>query len=59
MTDGAVRQLLNRARNSLRAAAAAIMPDAAGDARGVSADSADPVAARWPSWSGSAAARWR
>ena len=45
VTDGAVRQLLNRARNSLRAAAAAIMP-APLVTRVASADSAEPVAAR-------------
>jgi RNA polymerase sigma factor (sigma-70 family) len=45
VTDGAVRQLLNRARNSLRAAAAAITPGPL-VTRVASADSAEPVAAR-------------
>jgi len=45
VTDGAVRQLLNRARNSLRAAAAAITPMPL-LTRLASADSAEPVSAR-------------
>jgi RNA polymerase sigma factor (sigma-70 family) len=45
VTDGAVRQLLNRARNTLRAAAAAITPMPL-VTRLATADSADPVAAR-------------
>jgi RNA polymerase sigma factor (sigma-70 family) len=45
VTDGAVRQLLNRARNSLRAAAAAITPMPL-LTRLASADSADPVSTR-------------
>jgi RNA polymerase sigma factor (sigma-70 family) len=45
VTDGAVRQLLNRARNSLRAAAAAATPMPL-LTRLASADSADPVATR-------------
>ena len=45
VTDGAVRQLLNRARNSLRSAAAAITPMPL-LTRLASADSADPVSAR-------------
>ncbi len=45
VTDGAVRQLLNRARNSLRAAAAAVTPGPI-VARVAGADSAEPVAAR-------------
>ena len=45
VTDGAVRQLLNRARNSLRAAAAAITPMPL-LTRLASADSAEPVTAR-------------
>jgi RNA polymerase sigma factor (sigma-70 family) len=45
VTDGAVRQLLNRARNSLRAAAAAITPMPL-ITRIAAGDSADPVAAR-------------
>lgn len=45
VTDGAVRQLLNRARNSLRAAAAAITPMPL-VTRLASGDSAEPVAAR-------------
>ena len=45
VTDGAVRQLLNRARNSLRATAAAITPMPL-LTRLASADSADPVTAR-------------
>ncbi len=45
VTDGAVRQLLNRARNSLRAAAAFVMPGPL-VSRVAAADSAEPVAAR-------------
>src|SRR5919198_75246 len=45
VTDGAVRQLLNRARNSLRAAAAALVPMPL-VTRLAAGDSADPVAAR-------------
>jgi RNA polymerase sigma factor (sigma-70 family) len=45
VTDGAVRQLLNRARNSLRAAAAALMPMPL-VTRLASAESAEPVTAR-------------
>jgi len=45
VTDGAVRQLLNRARNSLRSAAAAVTPMALAS-RLASGDSAEPVAAR-------------
>ena len=45
VTDGAVRQLLNRARNSLRATAAAITPMPL-LTRLTSADSADPVSTR-------------
>jgi RNA polymerase sigma factor (sigma-70 family) len=45
VTDGAVRQLLNRARNSLRAAAAAVTPMPL-LTRLASADSAEPVSAR-------------
>ena len=45
VTDGAVRQLLNRARNSLRAAAAAVTPMPL-VARLASAESAEPVSAR-------------
>ena len=45
VTDGAVRQLLNRARNSLRATAAAITPMPL-LTRLASADSAEPVSAR-------------
>src|SRR5688500_3461546 len=45
VTDGAVRQLLNRARNSLRAAAAAVTPTPL-LTRLASAESADPVAVR-------------
>jgi RNA polymerase sigma factor (sigma-70 family) len=45
VTDGAVRQLLNRARNSLRAAAAAVTPTPL-LTRLASADSAEPVSAR-------------
>ena len=45
VTDGAVRQLLNRARNTLRAAAAAVTPMPL-VTRFATADSADPVAAR-------------
>jgi RNA polymerase sigma factor (sigma-70 family) len=45
VTDGAVRQLLNRARNSLRAAAAALTPMPL-LTRLASADSADPVSTR-------------
>ena len=45
VTDGAVRQLLNRARNSLRATAAALTPGPL-VTRVASADSAEPVAAR-------------
>jgi RNA polymerase sigma factor (sigma-70 family) len=45
VTDGAVRQLLNRARNSLRSAAAAITPMPL-LTRLASTDSADPVSAR-------------
>jgi RNA polymerase sigma factor (sigma-70 family) len=45
VTDGAVRQLLNRARNSLRAAAAAATPMPL-LTRLASADSADPVSTR-------------
>jgi RNA polymerase sigma factor (sigma-70 family) len=45
VTDGAVRQLLNRARNSLRAAAAAVTPMPL-LMRLASADSAEPVSAR-------------
>ena len=45
VTDGAVRQLLNRARNSLRAAAAAITPMPL-LTRLASSDPAEPVTAR-------------
>jgi RNA polymerase sigma factor (sigma-70 family) len=45
VTDGAVRQLLNRARNSLRAAAAAVTPMPL-LTRLASADAADPVSTR-------------
>jgi RNA polymerase sigma factor (sigma-70 family) len=45
VTDGAVRQLLNRARNSLRSAAAALTPMPL-LTRLASGDSAEPVAAR-------------
>ena len=45
VTDGAVRQLLNRARNSLRAAAAAATPMPL-LTRFASADSSDPISAR-------------
>jgi RNA polymerase sigma factor (sigma-70 family) len=45
VTDGAVRQLLNRARNSLRAAAAAVTPMPL-LARISAGDSTEPVAAR-------------
>ncbi|MET0761002.1 MAG: sigma-70 family RNA polymerase sigma factor, partial [Thermoleophilaceae bacterium] len=45
VTDGAVRQLLNRARNSLRAAAAAATPMPL-LTRFASADSGDPISAR-------------
>ena len=45
VTDGAVRQLLNRARNSLRAAAAALTPTPL-LTRLASADSAEPVSSR-------------
>ena len=45
VTDGAVRQLLNRARNSLRAAAAALMPSPL-LTRLASSDPAEPVTAR-------------
>jgi len=45
VTDGAVRQLLNRARNSLRAAAAVVMPGPV-VTRVAAGDSAEPVAAR-------------
>jgi RNA polymerase sigma factor (sigma-70 family) len=45
VTDGAVRQLLNRARNSLRSAAAAVTPMALAS-RLASGDPAEPVAAR-------------
>ena len=45
VTDGAVRQLLNRARNSLRAAAAFVVPGPL-VTRVAAADPAEPVAAR-------------
>jgi len=45
VTDGAVRQLLHRARNSLRSAAAAVMPMPL-LTRLASGDSAEPVGAR-------------
>jgi RNA polymerase sigma factor (sigma-70 family) len=45
VTDGAVRQLLNRARNSLRAAAGAVVPMPL-VTRVASGDSAEPVTAR-------------
>jgi RNA polymerase sigma factor (sigma-70 family) len=45
VTDGAVRQLLNRARNSLRAAAASIVPMPLVE-RVASAGSSDPIAGR-------------
>ena len=45
VTDGAVRQLLNRARHTLRAAAAAVMP-APLLTRVAEADATEPVAAR-------------
>ena len=45
VTDGAVRQLLNRARNSLRAAAAVLMPGPL-VSRVAAGDSAEPVSAR-------------
>jgi RNA polymerase sigma factor (sigma-70 family) len=45
VTDGAVRQLLNRARNTLRSAAAAVIPFPL-VTRVASSESADPLAAR-------------
>jgi RNA polymerase sigma factor (sigma-70 family) len=45
VSDGAVRQLLNRARNSLRAAAAAVVPMPLVE-RVAASDSAEPVTAR-------------
>jgi len=45
VTDGAVRQLLNRARNTLRAAAASVIPMPLVD-RVASSESTDPVTAR-------------
>jgi RNA polymerase sigma factor (sigma-70 family) len=45
VSDGAVRQLLNRARNSLRAAAAAVMPMPLVE-RVAASDSTEPVTAR-------------
>jgi RNA polymerase sigma factor (sigma-70 family) len=45
VTDGAVRQLLNRARNTLRSAAAALIPFPL-VTRVASSESADPLAAR-------------
>jgi RNA polymerase sigma factor (sigma-70 family) len=45
VTDGAVRQLLNRARNSLRASAAAVIPAPLVE-RLSAGDSTEPVAAR-------------
>ena len=45
VSDGAVRQLLNRARNSLRAAAAAVVPMPL-VSRLAAAESAEPVSAR-------------
>jgi RNA polymerase sigma factor (sigma-70 family) len=45
VTDGAVRQLLNRARNSLRSAAAAVTPAPLVE-RVATADSTEPLAAR-------------
>jgi RNA polymerase sigma factor (sigma-70 family) len=45
VTDGAVRQLLNRARNSLRSAAAALTPAPLVE-RMAAADSTEPLAAR-------------
>ena len=45
VTDGAVRQLLNRARNSLRAAAAALVPMPL-VTRLAAGDSTEPIAAR-------------
>ncbi|HEX6654569.1 MAG TPA: sigma-70 family RNA polymerase sigma factor [Thermoleophilaceae bacterium] len=45
VSDGAVRQLLNRARNSLRAAAASVIPMPLVE-RVASSDSTDPVTAR-------------
>ncbi|HYM56332.1 MAG TPA: sigma-70 family RNA polymerase sigma factor [Solirubrobacteraceae bacterium] len=53
VTDGAVRQLLYRARNSLRAAAAAVTPMPL-LARLASGDSAEPVAARVAEMTGAA-----
>lgn len=53
VTDGAVRQLLNRARNSLRAAAAAVTPMPL-LTRLASGDSAEPVAARVAEMAGAA-----
>jgi hypothetical protein len=45
VTDGAVRQLLNRARNTLRAAAASVIPMPLVE-RVASSESTDPVTAR-------------
>jgi RNA polymerase sigma factor (sigma-70 family) len=45
VSDGAVRQLLNRARNSLRAAAASVIPMPLVE-RVASSESTDPIAAR-------------
>jgi RNA polymerase sigma factor (sigma-70 family) len=45
VTDGAVRQLLNRARNTLRAAAASLVPVPLVE-RVAGAESADPIAGR-------------
>ena len=55
VTDGAVRQLLNRARNSLRSAAAALTPVPL-LTRLASGDSAEPVAARVAEMAGVGAA---
>jgi RNA polymerase sigma factor (sigma-70 family) len=46
VSDGAVRQLLNRARNSLRAAAAFVMPGPLVTRVAAGGDSAEPAAAR-------------
>ena len=59
VTDGAVRQLLNRARNSLRAAAAAVMPVPLVTRVAAARTRPSRWPRGWPSWWASAAARWR
>ena len=58
VSDGAVRQLLHRARNALRAAAASVIPMPLVE-RVAAYASSDPMSSRVASWSAWAAARSR